>query len=95
MISDEVDLSNYYFEQETISETYDNDLFHHCLFRELEDLNPDFKLIFLLRFQQELTIKEISEITECPEGTVKSRLFYIVRKLSGRLKVFDPKYYKI
>jgi len=43
-----------------------------------------------LRYQEELSIKEISEVMECPEGTVKSRLYYALRKLSDKLQVFRP-----
>jgi len=39
-------------------------------------MNSDYQTTFLLRFQENLTIKEISEILECSEGTVKSRLFH-------------------
>ena len=44
-----------------------------------------------LRYQEELSIKEISEVMDCPEGTVKSRLYYALRKLSDKLQVFKPK----
>ncbi len=36
-----------------------------------------------------MSIKEISEIMECSEGTVKSRLFYATKKLSEKLKKFS------
>jgi len=41
---------------------------------------------FVLRYQHELSIKEIAEISECPEGTVKSRLFYVTKKLVEKVK---------
>jgi RNA polymerase sigma factor (sigma-70 family) len=44
---------------------------------------------FELRFNQELSIIEISEIMQVSEGTVKSRLFYILKDLNARLKVFE------
>lgn len=44
------------------------------------------KNIFVLRFEQELSIKEISEILGIPEGSVKSGLFYLLRKFAGQLK---------
>lgn len=46
---------------------------------------------FLLRFQQELSIKEISVILSCSEGTTKSRLFYTLKKLAKSLTEFDPR----
>ena len=49
------------------------------------------KLIaFLLRYGNNLSIKEIAEILECPEGTIKSRLYYTIKYLSERLNVYKP-----
>ncbi|MFM7234094.1 MAG: RNA polymerase sigma factor, partial [Flavobacteriales bacterium] len=39
---------------------------------------------FELRFVQEMSIMEISEIMRVSEGTVKSRLFYLLKDLSGK-----------
>ncbi|MEO0639360.1 MAG: sigma factor-like helix-turn-helix DNA-binding protein [Bacteroidota bacterium] len=36
-------------------------------------------------------MKEISQIADCSEGTVKSRLFYALKKLAQNMQVFDPK----
>lgn len=52
----------------------------------LEKLDPEVKTIFLLRHAGELTIPEIARATGCPEGTVKSRLFYATKKMSKNLK---------
>jgi DNA-directed RNA polymerase specialized sigma24 family protein len=38
---------------------------------------------------QELSIMEISEIMRVSEGTVKSRLFYLLKDLNGKLKAFE------
>lgn len=43
----------------------------------LEKLDEDKRQIFMMRYQQDLSIKEIAAISGCSEGTVKSRLFYI------------------
>lgn len=50
----------------------------------INKLNPETRSIFLLRFQEDMNIKQISEIVSLPEGTVKSRLFYIIKKLTQR-----------
>ncbi len=52
----------------------------------LEKLDPEVKTIFLLRHAGELTIPEIARATGCPEGTVKSRLFYAMKKMSENLQ---------
>lgn len=55
----------------------------------LENLNPDDKDLIVLRFQQELSIKEIASILDIPEGTVKSRIFYLLKKMNAHLKEFS------
>ncbi len=45
---------------------------------------------FLLRHQEGLTTQEISKIQDCPEGTVRSRLFYATRSLSEHLAAVNP-----
>lgn len=45
---------------------------------------------FVMRYQHELSIKEIAEISDCPEGTVKSRLFYVTQKLMNKIKDYQP-----
>jgi len=68
----------------------DQQIFERNLLKELMKLNPDYQTTFLLRFQENYSIKEISQILECSEGTVKSRLFHTTRKLMSRLKEFNP-----
>ncbi len=48
----------------------------------LNKLDPAVRSIFILRHVEELTVPEIARITSLPEGTVKSRLFYALKKLS-------------
>lgn len=73
-----------------IEQDIDEKIFESRLFIELTKLNPDYQSTFLLRYQENLSIKEISEILECSEGTVKARLFHTTRKLMSRLKEFNP-----
>ena len=54
-----------------------------------------FFWLFIGCVHVELSIKEISEILDCPAGTVKSRLHFAVRYLAeklGKLKDIDYKY---
>ncbi len=49
--------------------------------RLLESLPDDLKQAVSLRHLDNLSIEEIAEITQTPTGTVKSRIFYGLRKL--------------
>jgi RNA polymerase sigma-70 factor, ECF subfamily len=66
-------------------------LLSDAVFQELDKLDEDKKALFLLRNHQDLSIREIADITGLAEGTVKSRLFHISRILAVRLSRFQPK----
>ena len=53
----------------------------------ISDLNTEQRSLIVLRFKLKLSIKEIAQIYECPEGTIKSRLFYATKELSKLFKV--------
>ena len=78
------------FQGEEIMEGIDREAFAAALDLELESLDHDARTAFLLRHREHLSIREISEIVGCPEGTVKSRLFNTARKLSARLRQYNP-----
>jgi RNA polymerase sigma-70 factor, ECF subfamily len=75
---------------ELISESFDKNLFNKHLESELNKMDVETKSIFNLRFVEEMSIKQIAEIINCPEGTVKSRLFYLTKQLSKKLSVYKP-----
>lgn len=52
-------------------------------------LSEKEKNIFILRFEQELSLKEIAEIIEIPEGSVKSGIYYLLKKFTPYLKEFN------
>lgn len=52
----------------------------------LEKLDPEVKSIFVLRHAAGLSIPEIAKVSHCAEGTVKSRLFYAMKKISDQVK---------
>ena len=56
----------------------------------LNDLDDKHKQVFSLRHLEGLSIKEIAEIVEVSDGTVKSRLFYATKYLAESLKDFNP-----
>jgi RNA polymerase sigma factor (sigma-70 family) len=67
----------------------DRSQFMSKLKEALAGLDEVKRQTFELRFNQELSIMEISEIMQVSEGTVKSRLFYILKDLNAKLKVFE------
>ena len=56
----------------------------------LEALDNKHKEVFRLRHLDGLSIKEIAEVLEISDGTVKSRLFYATKYLAKSLKEFNP-----
>lgn len=68
----------------------DSEIFNKHLQHAINELDSIHKQVFVLRYQDELSIKEISVIVDCPEGTVKSRLYYTLKKLSDKLIEFKP-----
>jgi len=71
---------------------HDHSAFLDALTDALDTLDEHHRTVFLLRYQHELSLQEIADITEAPTGTVKSRLFYAQRKLAGLLRDYDPKH---
>ena len=56
------------------------------IFQTLELLGEEHRSAFLLRYREGFSIKEVAEILELPEGTVKSRLFYAKKLLAEKLE---------
>lgn len=48
----------------------------------INKLSQEKRSLIILRFKLKLSIKEIGEIYECTEGTIKSRLYYATKELS-------------
>lgn len=49
-------------------------------------LEEEKKELYILRFMENLTVPQIAEILNLPEGTVKSRIFYLLKELKDELK---------
>ena len=64
-----------------IEQRLDHRLQSDLLSKELDKLDEDQRSIFLLRYQQDMTIEELSETFDIPPGTVKSRLFTLRKQL--------------
>lgn len=69
--------------------TMDTKLFRTLLERELDELSSEHRTVFILRYMEDFSLKEIADVTGIPEGTVKSRLYYSCKKLSERLYMFS------
>jgi len=68
----------------------DRQLFELQLQSEIDQFEPEQKMLFQFRFVEEMTVRQIAEIMECPEGTVKSRLFHLTRQLAKKLSIYKP-----
>jgi RNA polymerase sigma-70 factor, ECF subfamily len=68
-----------------ISEEINLEEFTKDLFEELETFDEIHKTAFLLHYREGFSVKDIGQVMEISEGTVKSRLFYTRKRLSERL----------
>ena len=59
--------------------------FENKINKALESLSPNQKMSFLLKHYEGYKIKEIAEMMNCKEGTIKKYLFDAVRKLQLKL----------
>jgi RNA polymerase sigma-70 factor (ECF subfamily) len=58
--------------------------------KKLDELDAKHSEVFKLRHLEGLSIKEISEVLEISDGTVKSRLFYATKYLAQSLEHYNP-----
>lgn len=72
------------------NENIDKRNFKHELNKLIGEMDEENKTILLLRFHEELSISQISSIVGLAEGTVKSRLFYMLKKMANQLSVYNP-----
>jgi RNA polymerase sigma-70 factor (ECF subfamily) len=72
-----------------VEQTVNDWEFKEALDQELMKLDDKHREVFVLKHIDGLSIKEISEIVGINEGTVKSRLFYAIKKLAAELKMFE------
>lgn len=77
-------------EHQNYNQKLDHKLLLKLVEEEIQKLPEIDQTLIAMRYQQELSIQEIAIIMEIPEGTVKSKLFYIMKKLSLKLGVYAP-----
>lgn len=78
------------FHVDFLENRMDREVFHRSLKAAIAQLEEHHRMAFVLRFMEEMSVKEIAEITEQPEGTVKSRIFYATKKIIQALNEFTP-----
>ena len=64
--------------------------FRKMLEEALNEMAPEKKEAFLLKYQEDKSIADIAFIQNCPIGSVKSRLHYTLKTLEEKLKIFNP-----
>ena len=52
----------------------------------LQQLREEYRTCFLLFHQQELSLQEVAQIMQCPDGTIKTWLHRARRELAGLLR---------
>ncbi len=73
--------SDAYHLEEKIELNNECELIYSCL----DDLSPEKKHAFILRFKEDMSIREIADIMSMPEGTIKSGLHYSIKKIKEKL----------
>jgi RNA polymerase sigma-70 factor, ECF subfamily len=56
------------------------------IFQTLNELGEEHQSAFLLRYREGFSIREVAEILQLPEGTVKSRLHYAKKLVAEKLE---------
>lgn len=61
------------------------------LYQALDKLSPDYRKVLILRYFQDMKIKEIGEVMQIPEGTAKV-MIHRARKILQRILVEEMGY---
>ena len=67
----------------------DETILHNALRNVLKGLSEPYAMLFSLHYEEELTIPQIAQITDLPEGTVKSRLHKTMNIIKKELKQYE------
>lgn len=67
----------------------DQETMRKALSEALERLSSEQRTLFALRYEEELTVAQVSQILDMPEGTVKSRLHRMLNYLKHELKDYE------
>ncbi len=61
-----------------------------CVLDAIEQLPEMQRATFVLRFREELSVKETAAVLGCAEGTVKANGYHAIRRLRKILRQHDP-----
>ena len=64
-------------------------MLHNALRDVLKKLPEPYAMLFSLHYEEELTVPQIAQITDLPEGTVKSRLHKTMNIIKQNLKQYE------
>ena len=67
----------------------DETILQNALRNVLKGLSEPYAMLFSLHYEEELTIPQIAQITDLPEGTVKSRLHKTMNIIKKELKQYE------
>ncbi len=68
---------------------FDMHILHDALREVLRNLPDQYAMLFSLHYEEELTVPQIAQITDLPEGTVKSRLHKAMNIIKQQLKQYE------
>jgi RNA polymerase sigma-70 factor (ECF subfamily) len=60
-----------------------------ALYSILKKLPKDYRTLFALRYEEELSIAQVAQILKVPEGTVKSRVHRLLQSIKQQLKDYE------
>ncbi len=67
----------------------DHKRFKTALHNFLQSLSEEKRSLYILRFHENLSVPEISHVFNIAEGTVKSRIFNLMKEIKNHLKEFE------
>lgn len=59
--------------------------FRKALADTLNRMTEEKRQLYVLRFEEQLSVPDISQVMNIPEGTVKSRIFYLLKEMKEQL----------
>ena len=68
------------------SEVEDDRIMAMDMRQAVDQLQPQSKQLIILKYYEDLTITQISQMLECPDGTIKTRLHKALRELRGLIR---------